>query len=133
MARSKKRTLQGTFPENQFGHPEISHQQLKLDMIPSSRAAWLPIAQFALTYDGYRHKEGVAGCGAIANSARARYWKDRKLPRSLDHLRTCLFFEQRRFRHFGDSPSGEDLAYIRSIVLAIRKLVKARQERDALD
>ena len=35
-------------------------------------------------------------------------------------LRIALFFEQRRWRHFGEVAEGDDLAYIRALVDAIR-------------
>ena len=97
-------------------------------MIPSSRAEWNLIANFALTYDGYAHKGGTTtACANIANPARARYEKDGSLPATLDDLRVCLFFEQRRYHHFGEAPAGPNLKYIRALVLAIRKNVAGRR------
>ncbi|MEY4182682.1 MAG: hypothetical protein RLZZ217_1308 [Planctomycetota bacterium] len=40
-------------------------------------------------------------------------------------LRACLFFEQRRWRHFGDEPDAEAMADIRGLVEAIRERVAA--------
>lgn len=128
MRRSRAGIPRPAFEENQFGKPEIPHGELKLPMVPSSRAEWHLIARFALTYDGYAHKgPGTAECARIANPARARYHADGTLPDRLDHLRTCLFFEQRRYHHYGESPAGPDLRYIRALVLAIRKKVAGRR------
>jgi hypothetical protein len=38
-------------------------------------------------------------------------------------LRTCLFFEQRRWRHIGEVPDAEAMAYIRDLVRQIRAKV----------
>jgi len=85
--RSGGGTPRPTFEENQFGRSDIPHGELRLPMIPSSRAEWNLIANFALTYDGYAHKgPGTTGCAGIANAARARYRVDGSLPDSLDHL-----------------------------------------------
>ena len=56
-------------------------------------------------------------CAEIANARRHN---------SLTDLRTCLFFEQRRWRHFGEDPEGEDMAYIREVVEKIRGRVAVR-------
>ncbi len=38
----------------------------------------------------------------------------------LDDLRTCLFFEQRRWRHFDRHPDEKSMTYIRALVEAVR-------------
>lgn len=85
--------------------------ELKSEMLPGADASWFEIEKFALTYDGYTEAGSLEKCAAIANAKRND---------TLDELRTCLFFEQRRWRHFGEVPEGEDLLYIRSIVDQIR-------------
>jgi hypothetical protein len=122
-----------SFPENEFGAPEIPSGSLSASMVPSLNAKWLEICQFALTYDGYRHTGSTNACAELANSTRARHRSGKSVPGSLDHLRTCLFFEQRRFHHFGHEPEGSDFEYVQAIVLAIRKKVASRspsKERD---
>ena len=79
--------------------------------IPPSDASWTEIGEFALTFDGYEYWGSFAKCAEIANA---------KAPRTLEELRTCLFFEQRRWHHFGDTPDSEDLEYIRGLVERIR-------------
>ena len=39
-------------------------------------------------------------------------------------LRACLFFEARRWRHYGDDPGPESLAYWRELVGKIRASVE---------
>ena len=40
--------------------------------------------------------------------------------KSLTDLRVCLFFEQRRWHHFGSHPDDEAMAYIRELLDRIR-------------
>ena len=47
---------------------------------------------------------------------------DGTLPDDLDELRAALFFEQRRYHHFGEGPDGSDLDYIEALVGAIREI-----------
>lgn len=88
----------------------IANADLRASDIPAIDAPWGEIEDFALTYDCYQH----ADCAEIANERRAD---------SVDDLRTCLSFEQRRWRHFGELPEGEDMHYIRGLVREIRDRV----------
>ena len=88
----------------------ISNKSLRVKTIPSPEANYFDISEFALTFDGY----DLPNCADLANSRSAV---------TLSELRAVLFFEQRRYRHFGYGPTGEDLEYIRSIVLKIRDRV----------
>jgi hypothetical protein len=99
---------------------EISNTSLKLPDIPEPGASWYEIAGFALTFDGYGHWGSFDRCAEIGNNGAENYGKDQTLPRSLTELRTCLFFEQRRWHHFGDEPDGRVMVYIRALVEAIR-------------
>jgi hypothetical protein len=108
---------------NQYGYPEIPNRELRLDDLPEPRVAdWGVIEAFALSFDGYvLHPED---CGEVANIAAERFRSSGALPASLSDLRTCLFYEQRRWRHFAESPDPESLAYIHKLVDAIRDKVK---------
>jgi hypothetical protein len=88
------------------------------------RAIWA----FALTYDGYRRHGGFAGAADIANEALAAWREDGALPDDLTSARAALFFEQRRWRHFGDSPDPESLEYLRALVARIGELSGGRVE-----
>jgi hypothetical protein len=114
---------------NQFGIRDIPNIDLTVNDIPSPwNDYWSDINQFALTFDGYAyHPED---CGEIANQSIEQYSKSGRLPTSLTELRTCLFFEQRRWRHFEDSPDPDSLSYIYALVDAIRAKVAA-VEQDA--
>jgi hypothetical protein len=80
---------------------------------------------FALTFDGYGHYGSEAKCAEVANARRERY--SRRKP--LSELRACLFYEQRRWRHFGYAPDCEAMRYIRLLLENIR-LAVIDQEQD---
>jgi hypothetical protein len=95
----------------------ISNKDLSLLSIPNPDASWAEMGEFALTFDGYKVWGSFEKCAEIANSRRHE---------SLTDLRTCLFFEQRRWRHFGENPVEETMVYIRSLVEEIRSMVAKR-------
>lgn len=92
----------------------LPSDRLKLVLVPSDAADIDELIAFAHTFDGYRHWGSFERCANVANS---------KEHDSLDSLRTCLFFEARRWRHGGELPDDEAISYWRSLVAAIRKRV----------
>jgi hypothetical protein len=92
----------------------IPNKGLNLSQIPSPESDYKNIEKFALTFNGYE----IPNCADLANSCVAQ---------TLTEYRASLFFEQRRFRHFGYHPAGEDLEYIRSLVQEIQTKVKNRE------
>jgi len=89
----------------------IPTASLRISDVPSHDADWAAISQFALTFSGHEWAGSAVKCGDLANSARERYESspERQVPKlTLDEVRACLFFEQRRFHHFGERPSGPD-------------------------
>lgn len=93
---------------------EIVNEDLTLSNIPIPDASWDEIEEFALTFDGYNVWGSFDICAEIANARRHE---------SLTDLRTCLFFEQRRWRHFGENPDEKTMDYIRGLVEEIRSMV----------
>lgn len=89
----------------------IPNVDLTLDMIPSIDSDWGIFFAFSLTFDGYKECGSLEACAEIANARRCS---------TLTELRICLFFEQRRWRHFDETPDGETMAYLRSLVEKIR-------------
>ncbi|MGB6686543.1 MAG: DNA methyltransferase [Terracidiphilus sp.] len=79
------------------------------------------IWHYALTVDGYEFSKEHCGreCGDLANERLQDYKETKKWKGSFQELRCCLFFEQRRWRHFGYDPEGEDLAAIFALFGAI--------------
>lgn len=89
--------------------------------VPEPGAPFFPdINEFALTYNGYdRHGDQA---GDIGNSLRARWDETGELTDDLAELRCALFFEQRRYHHFGTAPQDDNLEYIEALVDAIRQM-----------
>lgn len=97
----------------------IPNQELTPEMLPKPEADWSAIGNFALTFNGYEYWGSFEACGDKANAAKEVYKQTGELPQSLTLLRTCLFFEQRRWRHYGYEPDEPAMAYIRSLVSEI--------------
>ena len=96
---------------------QIDNDQLQLEQIPADDASFSELCRFAHTFNGYEAFGSFEACARIANGGDHR---------SLDHLRACLFFEARRWRHFGESPDGQALAYWRELVAKIRACIEQR-------
>ena len=107
---------------------EIANINLTEEIIPPYNADyWGVIDCFALSFDGYGHWGSFRRCAEIGNRS-IKFWQEEKvLPDSLTELRTCLFFEQRRWRHFDEHPDRETMAYIHALIEAIRSKVKNRE------
>jgi hypothetical protein len=88
-------------------------------LVPSEDVPLRDIWRFALTYNGYdRHKN----VGNLANKCSRRWSVDNSLPPDLATARAALFYEQRRYHHFGSGPSSSEEQYIRALVGHIRDL-----------
>lgn len=102
--------------------PNVANGQLKATKIPSTMADWERIQRFALTFDGYAHYGSFEKCAEIANARRELHERQE----TLSELRACLFFEQRRWRHYGYVPDERAMLYIRSLLDDIRLAVLSR-------
>ena len=91
-------------------------------MIPADDAPWLQIATFALSFNGYAYAGSFERCAAIANEP---------MPRDIDDVRCALFFEQRRWRHFGEEPDARALAHIRALLARLREHLAAGRDAPA--
>jgi len=106
---------------------QIANVDLKSQDIPEPNAKWYRICEFALTFDGYDRWGSFNRCAEIGNQSAQAYAERQVLPDSLTDLRTCLFFEQRRWHHFGGAPEGEAIVYIRALLEAIRHKIRAKE------
>ena len=97
---------------------EIKNTDLTLSDIPGPLAKWEEIEKFALTFDGYEKWGSSEKCAEVANAKRSD---------TLTELRTCLFFEQRRWRWNGGPPEDDLIAYARDLLVKIRAKVVAGQ------
>lgn len=99
---------------------QISNAELQLSDIPSATASMDAVSEFGDTFNGYKHWGSFKACADIANQQKHD---------TLTELRTCLFFEQRRWHHYGDVPDAEAEAYQRGLVEAIRRKVAANERK----
>jgi hypothetical protein len=91
--------------------------------VPPEGVPFFPdINLFALTYNAYDRLGGFDPVAKLGNGVKARFVSDGTLPDDLDKLRAALFFEQRRYHHFGEGPNGPGLNYIEALVGAIRRI-----------
>lgn len=88
--------------------------------LPSPDASEAELHRFALDLNAYELLGSFAACAAVANPAKDAWRKTGELPASDTDLRVCLFFEQRRFHHFGTGFDDETLHYARTIVERMR-------------
>lgn len=105
---------------------EIHNIDLRLDQIPPIDSDYSIIAGFALSFDGYNRIKDIA---LFANKILAELQNDQAIisKLTLTELRACLFYEQRRHRHFGEDPEGADRDYIDRLLLEISKRVENHQ------
>ena len=101
----------------------IANHELTLEDVPRTGAGWDVIALFALTFHGYDYHGTVYACGDIANHSYDVFLREGSVPGTLSDLRTCLFFEQRRYHHFGWDPEEEVMKYIHALVEAVREIL----------
>ena len=88
--------------------------------VPAADAEWQEIWSLARTFDGYGHL-GNDACADLANTTRGHFFQGRGLPADLASLRSCLFFEHRRFRFLGDEPEDFDRIYVVALLSSIRR------------
>lgn len=105
----------------------IPNSQLIEKDIPSRRAGLSKIETFALTYNGYAQWGSFKKCREVAKQGINLYKENKELNQSLTNLRTCLFFEARRWKHFEKAPNKKRVDYIHALVEAIRTRVAAKE------
>jgi hypothetical protein len=94
---------------------EIGNSELSVGDIPSFKETWSRIEPFALTFDGYGYWGSIEKCAEVAA----------RPPATLTHLRTCLFFEARRWLHQGKQPDAQSMKRIRALLFAIKEKVRS--------
>lgn len=105
----------------------IQNSELIKTHIPARRASWEKIRPFALAFNGYAHWGSFKRCREVADRGVKLYRSQQPLDQTLTDLRTCLFFEARRWKHYEKDPSKKGMEYIRALVEAIRVRVAARE------
>lgn len=87
--------------------------------LPSTYAEWADYARFAAAFQ----PRSTDDAGELANWAIARWRRTGELPGSIEELRSCLWFEYRRWRFHDRVPDAETMRYCAAVVRAIRDLV----------
>lgn len=107
---------------------EIANSGLtEKDIPPSGAKYWGMIDRFALSFDGYKYWGTFEKCADVANKCAHAWHESKTLPASLTELRTCLFFQQRLWKHLEDHPDEKAMIYIRALVEAIRSKVQKNE------
>lgn len=117
-----RRHLSKEYPMNR-----IPNSQLIENDIPRQNASWKKIEPFALTFNGYKHWGSFKKCREVAKEGVKLYRGKKELTQSLTDLRTCLFFESRRWKHYEKSPTKKGMEYVHILVEAIREHVVTKR------
>lgn len=110
-------------PGGCFAAKAVPNERLRPSMVPGRGTPWEAVEEFAMSYDGNGYWSDVA---ALAGRSMQDWTRDRSLPGTLDELRGCLFYEQRRWHHFGQEPHGRAADYLGALLEAIAALVRDR-------
>lgn len=89
-----------------------------LTELPATYADWGEYARFAASFQP-RSRDDASELGSWAL---ARWRRTGEVPETLEELRTCLWFEQRRWSFHGRAPDAETMRYCAALVRAIRSL-----------
>ena len=83
---------------------------------------WQGVDLFALTFNPYERVGSFDKVAGIANRAQKRFVENGSVPKTVDQIRTCLFFEQRRWRNFDADPylDPDAKAYLLALLGALR-------------
>lgn len=98
---------------------ELANTEISPADVPSVGESWKRIEPFALTFDGFRYWGSVEKCADVAG----------KTPATLTDLRTCLFFEARRWKNLGREPDDAAMKRIRALISVIQQKIKAGDTR----
>jgi hypothetical protein len=108
-----------TAPGGDFAASAIPNAELDNTAVPTRGESWEAVSDFALSYDGYGYWDNLP---SLAGRVLQRWTRRRSLPATLDELRGCLFYEQRRWHHFGEEPTGRSAEYMWAVIDAIAAL-----------
>ena len=114
-----------SFSYNEYGRPEIPSAELTYEMVPAAGAVYhTEVIEFALSFDGYSYYP--KNLAQITQNAARDYQEKGTLPRTLNRLRACLFFQQRFWRNDGGDPDEASMAFIYAILEAIRLKIRRK-------
>ena len=98
---------------------QIPHHALREEHLPRPGAQWKGIVPFASTFNAYEHFKGFKPAAIAANQKA----QDLSVC-SFTDLRAALFFEYRRYNHFGYDPDAAAMVHLHSLVEEIRRRIQ---------
>ncbi len=100
----------------------VAHHELTPEHLPHPRDPFDDVVRFAATFDGYAAM-GMEMCGEMANRAISQWTQTHVIPSwlqgDLDRLRSCLYFEARRWIRLEREPDTRSLIYVHALIEAI--------------
>jgi len=87
--------------------------------VPLPGAPWVEVATFAHSYNAYDREGEFDDVADPANALSMSWAETGVFPDSLSVLRSALFFEFRRWHHFGKEPYGAGREYIDALLQKI--------------
>lgn len=109
-------------PAGAFAALAVPNGELVATAVPQRGEAWETVSAFCLSYDGYAHWDDLP---ELANRALQRWTRHHTTPPLLDEARACLFYEQRRWHHFGVEPVDRAADYVWALLDTVRALAPA--------
>jgi hypothetical protein len=98
--------------------------------LPAADAPEIAYHRFALSFIGYEEMGSLRRCARLGNDSIQRWRECGELPRTVEELRACLFFEQRRWHHYGYGFVDETMAYLKELVAKLREQLEGRTPTD---
>jgi hypothetical protein len=95
---------------------QIHTGELRETDLPNGYCEWQDYARFAVTFS----PEDREVCRELASDSFSRWRRTGDVPRRLEELRACLWFEQRRWRFLGREPDSEGMRYAGVLIRAMR-------------
>jgi hypothetical protein len=95
---------------------QIQTGELRETDLPPAYGDWSDYARFTVTFSP--HDRDL--CSEMGADAFARWRRTGDVPRRLEDLRACLWFEQRRWRFVGREPDTEGMRYVGALIRAMR-------------
>ena len=95
---------------------------------PEHGAPFKDIAALGYTFDGYA-EHGMERCAEIANAALSAFYHHETLPEDVPTLRTCLFFETRRWLLYDQVPDRQARLYIHALIDTLKDKLENEREK----
>ena len=94
---------------------------------PEHGAPFKEIAALGYTFDGYA-AHGMERCAELANAALSAFYHRETLPQDVVTLRTCLFFETRRWLLYDQVPDHRARVYIHALVDTLKAKLETERK-----